>query len=479
MTSKGVDYTFYVGNLPSGIEISATDAGASKPKLTAYVNGTGQWATGNVQIGIDGLGLTGQFTWQTDTTPVCKGVADINPITGNLTGGNLTDMMKTASFTDGGVDISFGFYDAGPGVGDLTNQDQAYCYFTLSQETWMGDLSSNNPQVGNAPFSSFVLPGAHDCGTFDLSTVKDILIAGGAAATAFLNYLGPAGVLGAVIAGLTSAQALTAITNLAVTQKDDVTTMLKLGCRYFDFRPGMVPPALQVVADDVYHIHTLIPGCKFSGFLTDVLTWLEANPTEIVVVNANTSGILDDSTMVPSEAKLQSILDGAVSDTASTVVFGNASDLGTSYSELVAANKRLFFLNQEGSWHPASKYDSYSDKAYATTDPASVVKALDAMNTAGQEGHDVTVLQLQGTATNTGTGVVIAAALSQSSTSSPLMSTKADFDSVTYPWALQNVPFNLGSDQLVVLLNDFVDNVQAATAQQLTLVRINQSLSAR
>ncbi|MEO6702829.1 MAG: hypothetical protein ABI140_13510 [Jatrophihabitantaceae bacterium] len=177
MTSKGVEYTFYVGNLPAGIEVEAVDAGAEKPKLRVYVNGTGQWVTGNVQIGIDGLGLTGRFSWESDTTPVYKGIADINPITGNATGGNLIDMMNTPSHTDGGIDISYGFYDAGPGIGDLTNQDQAYSYFTLSQETWMGDLASAYSQVGSAPFSSFVLPGAHDCGTFDLSTVKDILIA--------------------------------------------------------------------------------------------------------------------------------------------------------------------------------------------------------------------------------------------------------------------------------------------------------------
>lgn len=479
MTSKGVDYTFYVGNLPSGIEVEATDAGASKPKLKVYVNGTGQWATGNVQIGIDGLGLSGEFNWATDTTPVYQGIADINPITGNMTGGNLVDMMKTPSHTDGGTNVSYGFYDAGPGIGDLTNQDQAYCYFTLSQENWMGDLVSWQSQVGGAPFSSFVLPGAHDCGTFDLTAVKDILIAGGAAAAAFLNYLGPGGILGAIIAGLTSAQALTAITNLAVTQKDDITTMLKLGCRYFDFRPGMVPPALQVVADDIYHIHTMIPGYTFSSFLTDVLSWLEANPTEIVVIDANTSGILDDKTMVPSEDKLQAILAGAISGTGSTVVVGDAADLSTTYSDLVSANKRLLFLNQEGSWHPATKYDSYSDKAYATTDPASIVKALEAMNSAGQEDSDYTVLQLQGTATNTGTKVVVSAALSQSSASSPLMSTKADFDSVTYPWAVQNVPFNLEHNQLVVLLNDFVDNVLATTASQLTLARVNQTIMAR
>ncbi|WP_257829926.1 hypothetical protein [Burkholderia glumae] len=477
MTTKGVDYYFYIASLPgTSITFSATDAGASKPKFTDIMNSdSARWGTGNVQIGVAGVGIYGEVKWSLYTNPVIERRAKINPLTGNLGGGSLADMMKTSSYTGGGLNVSYGFYDAGVGVGDLTNQDQVYCYFTGSMQNWMGDLVAQDASVNDAPFSSFVLPGAHDAGTFDLSAVKGLLAAGGAATTAFMSLLGPGAVLGAAVAGLTAAQATTAITNLAVTQKDDISTMLNLGCRYFDFRPGMLPKALQGFDGGIYHIHTAIPGYGYKAFLVDVLNWLQANPSEIVVVNANTAGFYDHASMDPSTDQLTKGLNDALNKTSSTVLIGSASDLSSSYSTLIAANKRLIFLNQIGEWYEASKYDSYNN-SYKTTNPDNIIKAISAMNEQGQTGNDFTVLQLQGTASGTGTAVVVAAALSQSYASSPLMSTKAKFDYTTYPWVATNVPLNLGNGQLVVLLNDFVDNVLATTAQQLTLQRI-QSLN--
>jgi hypothetical protein len=47
---------------------------------------------------------------------------------------------------------------------------------------------------------------------------------------------------------------------------------------------------------------------------------------------------------------------------------------------------------------------------------------------------------------------------------SPLMMTKPSFDCATYPWVAANLRTNLGSDQLIVLLNDFTDNALAVYA---------------
>lgn len=479
MTTKGLDYYFYIANLPSCIYVSASDAGTSTPKFTDDINGNpAHWKTGNVQIGVSGVGLYGEFQWSTETTPVIQKNVKINPLTGNVGGGTLANMMSTPSYTAGGINVSYGFYDAGVGIGDLTNQDQAYSYFTSSQQNWMGDLVAQDASVNDAPFSSFVLPGAHDAGTFDLSAAQAILAAGGTVTAAFLSLLGPGAILGAIVAGLTAGQAITAITNLAVTQKDNITTMLNLGCRYFDFRPGMLPKALQSFDKNLYHIHTAIPGYGYKAFLVDILQWLQSNPSEIVVVNANTAGFADHTTMDPSVEQLTSGLDDVLNELQSTIVVGSTADLDRSYSSLINANKRLIFLNQIGEWYPANKYDSYNN-SYKTTKPAAIINAISAMNEQGQVGNDFTVLQLQGTASGTGAAVVVAAALSQSSASSPLMSTKAKFDNTTYPWVTDNVPLNLGNNQLVVLLNDFVDNLLASTAQQLTLQRIQSISSAK
>jgi hypothetical protein len=41
------------------------------------------------------------------------------------------------------------------------------------------------------------------------------------------------------------------------------------------------------------------------------------------------------------------------------------------------------------------KYDSYSDGAYRTLNPSTIINSFDGMNTEGQAGSDLTVLQCQ------------------------------------------------------------------------------------
>lgn len=471
MSSKGVNYYFYVSN--PGTAITATEYDNVKKSVSWTLNIPAQagFQTGHVEVDYSFAfsGVDGSFGWQTvGTTPGFTGLAIIDPITGNMDGGNLSAMMNTPSLSAPGFALSYGFYDSGPGYDDLTNQDQAYAYLTAPVNNWMGQLVASAPAAAAQPFNRFCLPGAHDTGTFDLSCVRRLL-ANVQAAGAFLSLVG-AKVFGS-LANIVASQAVTAITNLAVTQKDNVVTMLNMGCRYFDFRPGYLPPEVRSFDGGIYHQHTLIPGYPFASFLSDVLQWLAANPSEIVVVSANSQGFYDAS-MIPDEATLAGILATAQSGTGTTIAIGTASDLESRYADLISANKRLIFLNQISGWMPATKYDSYSDGAYATTQPGSIVGALSGMTAAGQAGSDYTVLQLQGTATNTGSTVIASCALSQSSASSPLMSTKACFDSVTYPWLLSNVGKTLSNDQLVVVLNDFVDNALAQTASAITLQRM-------
>jgi len=92
------------------------------------------------------------------------------------------------------------------------------------------------------------------------------------------------------------------------------------------------------------------------------------------------------------------------------------------------------------------------------------------MNTSGQEGDTYTVLQLQGTATSCVSNLTGFVTTNQ--TSSPLMSTKAYFDSETLPWVLSNANDNLQADKLLVLLNDFIENATVDTAIALTLQRM-------
>lgn len=471
MASKGVDYYTFSSNDYFSVNVTGPKVGGVSGPSNNFRHQNFQIDSGNIS-GI--LSFDGTLAWQAlqNGAVLLGGSQEISSLTGNLGGGSMANMLKTPSTVTSGYAVSYGFYDAGPGVKPLTDQDQLYVYVTDSHANWMGTLAEAMPALSAAPLNSFVLPGAHDAGMFTLSTVTGILA--GPDATKLLTALSVLSVFGTLLGDLTMAQAPRAIANLALTQKDTIPTMLDLGIRYFDYRPGTLYPKIASFNPGVrYHQHSVIPGYAYVAFLQDVIAWLDTHPTEIVVVSANTQGF-SDAAMKPTAAQVQQDLDQAIANVkpASPLVIGDKTALTQSYAQLVASHTRLIFLNQiEGE---TSKYDSYNDGAYATVDPATIIGALAGMNAAGQKGHDYTVLQMQGTATSAGNGVIAAAVTSLSDASSPLLSTKGRFDAVTNPWLLENVPKNLSNDQLVVLLNDFADNGMTQTAIDLTRARVAQ-----
>ena len=475
MTSKGVDY-YFVNTSDATLNAEAKNTDGSYALAPISVPATPMITTGNCQITYEFPHSTyGSFTFSTTTSPYHFFEESINAVTGN-TSGPLDTMMNTPSITDSSYALSYGMFDAGTGAGTgLTNQDQIYAYLTGSQQTWMGDLAAADSAVNAAPFGSFVLPGAHDTGTWDLTQVDTLCLSSAGIAAlvdVFLWWIPGA----TIVSKLAAMQLKGVIVGEAVTQKDNITTMLNLGCRYFDFRPGYAPGPINPICNGIYHIHNVIPGQEVGAFFQDVLAWLVANPTEIVVVSLSTAGFYDHSTMDPSVATLQKLFHAAqqaIQD-ASSIQIGAASDLQTTYADLIKANMRLFFLNQNFDWYAASKYDSYTD-AYQTTDPIVIMNLLNGMSKAGQANSAYTVLQFQATATGQNiVANVIALADSMSNAYEPLMSTKPMMDSNTYPWALDKVPVNLSNTQLLVLLNDFVDNALAGcVASVLTKQRCN------
>ena len=461
--SKGVDYYAYFGGpnfsvtFRKPIDLGNSTQAVQWPTSSTMLN---QMLAANLQIAESDIGLnshTGRFQWHlfNNGAEIAAGYAEIAPSTGNLGDSTISNMLKTPSIITGDYSISYGFYDSGPGFGSLTDQDQFYMYATANRSNWMGN---SNPSIKNAPLNRFVLPGAHDAGMFDPSSVQHLL-----ASNDFKNILSGAAVLGtAVIDALSSDQVLRIVINLAFTQKDTIVYMLNLGIRYFDFRPGYsIDDPNQT--GKLYHQHNFIPGYGFEPFIQDICQWLHNNPSEIVVVALGHSGFNQDYMKADPET-LWNIINQY--STATNIGIGNKRDLFTSYSDLIQANKRLIVLGQYGfnnvSPDPntgpildAVKYDSYTD-AYQTTDVNVIINALNNMGQDGQNGVDYTVLQLQGTASGTGGGIFDSVA-TLSNASSPLLSTKAQFDNKTYPW-IQSNGTRFSNDQLLVCLNDFADN---------------------
>jgi hypothetical protein len=472
--SKGVDYyAFLNASNNSGAAFSQpVDWGRSAAVYT--LDAVGVMQTGNLQIAENdiGVGHTGQFSWtatQSGTT-LQSGFADIAPSTGLLGNTNLGDMLATPSTFGSGWALSYGFYDSGPGIGPLTDQDQSYVYLTADQSAWMGALAQSlGADFSSLPLNVFALPGAHDSGMFDTTCLAQLI-----ANNSFLIALAAAAgwAIEPLLKLSTSAILRTAI-NLAFTQKDNITAMLNLGVRYFDVRPGY---CYQNLAPGIFHQHNFIPGYPYQNVLEDILTWLAAHPSEIVVVSANFQGFAD-SAMQPSADALLQVLSAAqqATNTGQSINIGDKSDLSTSYSDLLSAGKQLLFLNQIGAADDAVKYDSYNN-SYQTADVNVILQALEAMNESGQASSNYTVLQLQGTATGVSGGLFDLIAL-LSDASSPLLSTKPGFDNQTYPWVTNNVPSALSSSQLVIFLNDFIDGVLAISAASVTTARARSLLN--
>jgi predicted phosphodiesterase len=279
------------------------------------------------------------------------------------------------------------------------------------------------------------------------------------------------------------------VINLACTQKDDITTMLDLGIRYFDFRPGYCYGPLKNIPEfknKIFHQHAFIPGYSYCKFLCDILNWLVAHPSEIVVVNLNFQGF-EESSMKPSSDDLMGLVSAAQSYTNTpNITIGDKTDLSVIIRQLLDENKRLIFLNQIEASSDARKYDSYDgnrDK-YATTNVDNILNALNQMQylppedkTHPEDKTYYTVLQLQGTATADliacSTSILDAIGPFSSDAMSPLMSTKAAFDYSTYPWLMNNVPERFSPNTLLVFLNDFVDNALVKHSIDIILKRID------
>jgi len=467
VVSKGVDYYLYFGS-------DDLNANVAVPKIDRRHSGEANFHRNNMQIqssNIRGIfNYTGRLEWvaRRGSTEAARQWQDVNTLTGNLGNGTMKNMFATPPRL-GNPTVCWGFYDAGNGNSGLSNQHQLYIYVTRDQRRWMSDLVARKPEVAQAPFARFALPGSHDAGMCTMATVMDIFnspggIAAMLGAAAFIPLIGP------ILAGVGRGFAPRAIANLAMTQKDDIRAMLDSGTRYFDYRPGLMHSSLLGFARGVrYHQHGVIPGYPYVAFLEDLLRWLDANPGEIVVVNANVQGMAEDR-MKPSAADVWADFLTARGNVRlpRPVNTGDKQHLTRTYAELIRDNIRLIFLNQiEGE---TRKYDSWTGDDYATVTPGPIIRRFEAMHPTPPDGQDYIVLQMQATSTNI-RAVAAASAVTTSDASSPLLATKAVMDAATNPWLRANGG-RFSHEHPLVLLNDFVDNCMVDTAIQLTEARV-------
>lgn len=406
MVGKSIDYYGFLG--ATGLSVtfeSSTLLGRGEKTKTLSYDAAFPVQTASVEITETDIKLVdhyGKFEWHAyqdragQAHLVGSAFWNIAPLTGAMDSGakgSPTVMLATPSTFSQASNwaLSYGFYDSGSGIGnDLTNHDQSYVYLTEDVSGWMGKLVAAHPSTGTLPLSSFVLPGAHDAGTYDVKAIEALITE-----PVFQDMIAQAWSdrkPGQANLPVISLLLQRLVIQSACTQKDDVTGMLNMGIRYFDFRPGYCYGGLLPGA--IYHQHNFIPGALLLDFMTDLIAWLAAHPNEIVVVSLNFQGFADPHKMCPSVKDLDKVVSQA-SNRAAHVGQGNLYDLKKTYNDLVKSGTRLIFLNQtdpdaeKNSINNVVKYDSYDPALYQTTDVSNVLTALNATTKAKQAGLEI------------------------------------------------------------------------------------------
>jgi hypothetical protein len=244
------------------------------------------------------------------------------------------------------------------------------------------------------------------------------------------------------------------IYGLAITQKDPVPVLLATGARYFEFRPAHLLPAFEGKSAHVtsrpYFQHACIPGLAFDEFLGDLVTFLDDNHAEHVVVHIRWDNIVANCRK-PTLEELDIAFNDAVSKASKTEIkWGGSECFKEKIATLRADGRRLIRVIE------ADKYDSWTAEAYATIVADPIIKQFESMNTAGQEASDITVLQCQATSQSIKT-VFVHSILTANSANSCLTSTKAYLDKSTLPWIRDNALNNLTAERLLVVMNDFLE----------------------
>lgn len=305
-------------------------------------------------------------------SPILHKEDQINTVTANIEGGDITSVQNLGSFILPKAIVSFGFSDTVKVALKVPNTDACWVTVTPNQSQWMGRLAPpKSPQAAKS-FNTLVLPAPHDPGMNTMSTTYKFIEKYRRAflLLALPSILGHA-VVDTIISNavdLTPEGISNIISGFAITQKDNTSAMLAIGARYFEYRPAYICdlfkqlPGDLPVPDKLYFHHWAFPGQAFDDFLAQVVKFLVNNPTEIVVIHVRGDGI-PESCKKPSSNDVNQLVDTTIKQFGgSSVLRGNESDMSRPIDEIRQANKRLILLQE------AKQYSNYDQDAMETLD---------------------------------------------------------------------------------------------------------------
>ncbi|KXX79872.1 PI-PLC X domain-containing protein 1 [Madurella mycetomatis] len=471
MPSKGVHTFGYIAVAGCSIELSVPGQTITVNELNRFWNRSMEVEAFAISSFFD---KRGRFTFKVlqHGKQITEQWITVNAITGDASGGTMGTITETPTIFHGdNLVISYGFYEAGRGHDVLPNKHQCYITITPNYSNWIGSVAPPGSDLENKPFSRLVLPSAHDVGMNSMDNCSAVLKhVGGAVVGTMIND----NRILTDVTNVASGRAISLIApniiiSLSITQKDSLDAMLRIGARYFEFRPAHLHSAILpacALPDRLYFQHAAIPGMAYDTFLRGVVDFLRAHPTEIIVVQLRWDGVVDDCRR-PSGDEKRAYLNEALQRANGTIVAGNLHDMKhKSIAELRRERKRLIMLDSVDS------LSTYTDEGNATLDGRSIVEAFPKVLTAQkQRGKAFVNIQCQATATNIPRAVVFSV-IEASVTTSCLLATKGVCDSKTLPWCRDNVLRTCALDQLVVMMNDWIDGATADIAVKLSRQRL-------
>jgi hypothetical protein len=263
------------------------------------------------------------------------------------------------------------------------------------------------------------------------------------------------------------------IQSSSITQKDELSSILAIGARYFEFRPAYLHnafrglPQLQDIKDKLFFMHGPIPGMGYDDFLGDCVNFLVRNPGEIVVVQLRWDGVPAECAR-PTPDELNRYLTEALKGAQGALQTGHLQEMTSqTIDDLRKARKRLLMLQN------VDNYNIYSDQANATLTGDSIIAQFNSISTSQQDGKALTNIQCQATATNLGLKIWFSA-IAATASNSWLLATKAICDSKTMPWVRDHALAKLTRDQLLVVMDDFVDGAVSDVARDLSVQRLKK-----
>ncbi|KAK3393308.1 PLC-like phosphodiesterase [Podospora didyma] len=473
MPSKGVHAFTYIGVEGCSIELSVPKESITRNGFHEFWNGTLEVESRNIDSFFD---KKGRFTFKVfhHGNLVTEQWIDVNAITGNASGGTMESIVNTpAIFYGNDIVVTYGMYEAGEGHDLLPNRHQCYIAVAPNYADWIGNLVPLGSPLEEKPLNRLVLPSAHDVGMNSMQSSEALLKrVGGAVVSTMVDNNEVISQIADKVSG--PAIALIApniIFSLAITQKDSLESMLKVGARYFEYRPAHCHNAVRstgALPDRLYFQHAAIPGMAYEAFLDGVVSFLLQHPGEIIVVQLRWDGVPGDCTR-PSDREQREYLDAALGKANGELALGGLDDLrGATIGQLRREKKRLIVMVNVDS------LSTYTDEGNATLDGDSLVAAFPRVLTHDNaRGKAFVNIQCQATAANIPRAIVYSV-LEAGVTTSCILATKGICDSKTLPWVRDNVLNACSNDQLVVVMNDFIDGATADVSVQLSRQRLER-----